>query len=84
MNGNNLSDEHGFSLMHWCAWDGHLSLVEMLMRRGAKLNSLNNCNDTPLHCAVQNGHFNVTIYVRMRNILHMNSSKVFFNNFFFQ
>ena len=36
-------DDHGFSLLHWACWDGRVSIVEMLVNRGAKINSINNC-----------------------------------------
>ena len=36
-----LRDDHGFSLLHWASWDGRLSMVEMLLNRGAKVNAVN-------------------------------------------
>lgn len=38
-----LSDDHGFSLLHWACWEGRLSICEMLLNRGAKVNSVNKC-----------------------------------------
>jgi ankyrin repeat protein len=58
-----LSDDHGFSILHWACWDGQMSIVEMLVNRGAKINSINKCEDTPLHCASQNNHIDVACYV---------------------
>lgn len=43
-------DDHGFSLLHWACWDGRVSIVEMLVNRGAKINSINNC----IHIALFN------------------------------
>lgn len=39
----NLVDDHGFSLLHWASWDGHLSIVEILVNKGAKINCVNKC-----------------------------------------
>lgn len=36
-------DDHGFSLLHWASWDGHLNIVEILVNKGAKINSVNKC-----------------------------------------
>lgn len=55
----NVCDDHGFSLLHWACWDGRNNIVEMLINRGVKLNSMNKCEDSPLHCAAQNNHIEV-------------------------
>ncbi len=60
-----FSDDHGFSLLHWACWDGRLNIVEMLLNRGLKINAINRCEDTPLHCAVQNNHIEVACLVRI-------------------
>lgn len=48
---------------HCCSWYqheacnlGHLAVVEMLVSRGALLNTPGYENDSPLHDAVRNGH----------------------------
>lgn len=61
----NLGDDHGFSLLHWACWDGRINIVEMLVSRGAKLNALNKCEDTPLHCAAQNNHIEIAYLVKI-------------------
>ena len=35
------SDDHGFGLLHWACWDGHLSVVDILLERGSKINAVN-------------------------------------------
>lgn len=49
-------DDHGFSPMHWASKEGHLSIVEMLISRGAKINSTNMGDDTALHLSAAHGH----------------------------
>ncbi|XP_059050666.1 integrin-linked protein kinase [Achroia grisella] len=52
----NLGDDHGFSPLHWACKEGHLKIVEMLIRRGARINVTNMGDDTPLHLAAAHGH----------------------------
>ncbi|XP_049874595.1 integrin-linked protein kinase [Pectinophora gossypiella] len=52
----NQGDDHGFSPLHWACKEGHLKIVEMLMRRGARINVTNMGDDTPLHLAAAHGH----------------------------
>ena len=35
------SDEHGFTLLHWAAWYGRLSIVQLLLSRNARVNAVN-------------------------------------------
>jgi ankyrin repeat protein len=39
----NNSDKHGFTPLHWASWIGRLNIVEMLIKSGAKINSVNKC-----------------------------------------
>ncbi|XP_028174162.1 integrin-linked protein kinase homolog pat-4 [Ostrinia furnacalis] len=52
----NQGDDHGFSPLHWACKEGHIKIVEMLMRRGARINVTNMGDDTPLHLAAAHGH----------------------------
>ena len=72
----NICDDHNWTLLHWASWDGKLNLVELLIQRGAKINSLNACNDTPLHCAVKNGHFDVCCFLIKFNISGVNAANI--------
>lgn len=63
----NQGDDHGFSLLHWAAKEGHLTIVEMLVSRGARINSTNLGDDIPLHLASAHGHRDiVTVLIRNR------------------
>lgn len=52
----NVGDDHAFSLLHWAAKGGQLSIVDMLLARGARVNATNMGDDTPLHLAASHGH----------------------------
>uniref|UniRef100_A0A8C5BWM2 Uncharacterized protein n=1 Tax=Gadus morhua TaxID=8049 RepID=A0A8C5BWM2_GADMO len=39
--------------LHTAAEKGHTEAIASLLRAGAKVNTLDNCKDTPLHCAVR-------------------------------
>ncbi|XP_042859506.1 ankyrin repeat domain-containing protein SOWAHA-like, partial [Penaeus japonicus] len=54
-----LWDDHGFSLLHWAAKEGHLGIVEMLITRGARINATNLGDDIPIHLAAAHGHRDV-------------------------
>lgn len=36
-----LSDEHGFTLLHWACKHGRLSIVQSLIERGVRINAVN-------------------------------------------
>jgi len=59
----NKTDDHGFGLLHWACWDGHLPVVDILLERGSKINAVNYAEDTPLHYAVKNGHLELVNYL---------------------
>lgn len=65
-----LSDDHGFSPLHWAAKEGHLKIVEMLVQRGARINSTNRGDDTPLHLAAAHGHHEIVHLVSF-NVLSL-------------
>ncbi|XP_047480671.1 integrin-linked protein kinase homolog pat-4-like [Penaeus chinensis] len=61
----NQGDDHGFSLLHWAAKEGHLGIVEMLITRGARINATNLGDDIPIHLAAAHGHRDiVSILIR--------------------
>lgn len=57
----NLGDDHGFSPLHWAAKKGFIKIVEMLLIRGARVNSTNRGDDIPLHLAAAHGHRDVVL-----------------------
>lgn len=56
-------DDHGFSPLHWAAKEGNTKIVEMLLLRGARVNTSNRGDDTPLHLAAAHGHRDVVLMV---------------------
>lgn len=52
-------DDGGYTALLWAARKGHVSLVRLLLAKGAKVNVRNNWNNTPLHWAAYNGHLAV-------------------------
>lgn len=72
----NIGDDHAFSLLHWASKEGHVSIVEMLLVRGARVNATNMGDDTSLHLAASHGHrqivlvgFNTTSFLPSCNTL---------------
>lgn len=59
----NQGDDHGFSLLHWAAKEGHLGIVEMLIARGARVNATNLGDDIPLHLAAAHGHRDIVNFL---------------------
>ena len=57
-------DDHRFSLLHWAAREGRENIVEMLIKKGARINATNMGDDTPIHLAAAHGHREVVIQVR--------------------
>ncbi|KAK0161085.1 hypothetical protein PV327_009600 [Microctonus hyperodae] len=51
----------------WCAAAaGHLALVKLLVRRGAKLNATSKTNSTPLRAACFDGHYEIVKFLVQR------------------
>ena len=57
------SDDHGFSPLHWAAKEGAVKIIEILLARGARVNSTNRGDDTPLHLAAAHGHREIVLMV---------------------
>lgn len=55
-NDMNEGDDHGFSPLHWACFAGRANIVDMLLSRGARINSTNMGDDTALHLAASHGH----------------------------
>lgn len=52
----NQGDDHGFSLLHWAAMRGQVSVVDILLSRGCRVSPTNLGDDTPLHLAASHNH----------------------------
>ncbi|XP_012941290.1 integrin-linked protein kinase [Aplysia californica] len=57
----NKGDDHRFSLLHWAAREGRDNIVDMLIKRGARINATNMGDDTPIHLAAAHGHRDVVL-----------------------
>ncbi|XP_059146239.1 integrin-linked protein kinase homolog pat-4-like isoform X2 [Physella acuta] len=57
----NKGDDHRFSLLHWAAREGRDNIVDMLIKRGARINATNMGDDTPIHLAAAHGHREVVL-----------------------
>ncbi|KAL4608507.1 integrin-linked protein kinase [Arapaima gigas] len=55
----NQGDDHGFSPLHWACREGRSAVVDMLIMRGARINTMNRGDDTPLHLAASHGHSDI-------------------------
>ncbi|TDG95426.1 hypothetical protein CCPUN_04020 [Cardinium endosymbiont of Culicoides punctatus] len=52
----NKPDNHGNTLLHFAAYNGHREIIEILLSRGANKSALNKNYITPLMLAEANGH----------------------------
>uniref|UniRef100_A0A1I7TBT6 ANK_REP_REGION domain-containing protein n=1 Tax=Caenorhabditis tropicalis TaxID=1561998 RepID=A0A1I7TBT6_9PELO len=52
-------DEMGRTALHLAAYNGHLSIVHLLLQHKAFVNSKSKTGEAPLHLAAQNGHVKV-------------------------
>ncbi|KAF6145955.1 hypothetical protein GIB67_004921 [Kingdonia uniflora] len=68
-------DDQGRTALHMAAGNGHLGIVEYLIRKGVDLNPLNLENNTPLHWACLNGHIQVvkTLILAGASVTRLNS-----------
>lgn len=67
----NQGDDHQFSPLHWASKHGHIKIVELLIGRGARVNTTNMGDDTPLHLASAHGHLEV-VQLLLRNRADVN------------
>ena len=59
----NEVDQFGQTILHIAAFEGHLSIVELLVEQGAPLSTQDKNGWTPLHCASSNRHLRVVEYL---------------------
>ena len=57
---NTITSTHGWTLLHMAASGGNPRLVDLLIRRGSKVNAKNIYGKTALHYAASKGHLEIT------------------------
>ncbi|KAJ3121646.1 Palmitoyltransferase zdhhc13 [Nowakowskiella sp. JEL0407] len=59
-----LRDKDSCTALHWAAWNNHLSIVKLLVDRGATIDMYGgDLWSTPFHWAVRAGHINIVTYL---------------------
>ena len=53
---SNLANQNGWTLLMLAAVEGHVTMGQMLLERGAKIDATNNKGQTALAIATQKGH----------------------------
>ena len=59
----NLSNENGDFPIHFASKNGHLSIIEYLISKGANIEAKDKYERTPLHYACQEGHIEIVEYL---------------------
>ena len=59
----NLRDSRGWSLLHQCAHNGDLPLLQLAVQKGGKVSLRNNDRQLPVEHAYQRGHAPLVIYL---------------------
>ena len=59
----NIADKFGWTVVHQCAYNGDLPLMEMLVRKGANIRLRNRRNQLPVEIAAIRGHAPLVQYL---------------------
>lgn len=62
----NVADKFGWTVVHQCAWDGDLSLLEVVVRKGANVLLRNNSQQLPVELAAIRGHQTLVRYLEIQ------------------
>ena len=62
----NVGDKFGWTVVHQCAWDGDLSLMEVVVRKGANVLLRNNSQQLPVELAAIRGHQALVRYLEIQ------------------
>ena len=52
----NSSHKYGWTALHWASYNASVEIIELLLDKGANLNSLNNDNKLPIDICGYNCH----------------------------
>ena len=58
-----ISDQHGFTPLHYACSHGHVNIVDYLLNKGARNDIVNMGGDSILHLAVSHGKYDVVLRV---------------------
>ena len=64
-----FKDDQAETALHKAAYGGYNDVAELLLGKGASINSLNKYNNTPLHLAASNGHTSMVELLLMEGAL---------------
>ena len=63
----NSPDKQGWTILHQCAWDGNLPLLQLCVRHGGKINVTNNAGQTPVDLAFCKNHTPLVRYLESQS-----------------
>lgn len=59
----NIADKFGWTIVHTCSWNDDLALLQMCVRKGAKVNTLNKEKKLPVDLASIRRYTEVVVYL---------------------
>ena len=59
----NTTDKFGWTIIHQCAWNGDLPLLQLCVQKGGKIHTRNKSNQLPVELAATRGHTHVMRYL---------------------
>lgn len=63
----NVADKCGWTIVHQCAWNGDLPLLEMAVRKGGNVHLQNHQHQLPVEMAAIRGHLPVVRYLEQQS-----------------
>ena len=63
----NLQDRAGWTVLHQCAWNGNLPLLQLLVRRGGNVSIKNSGGQQPMDLAVIRAHAPIVSYLEVQS-----------------
>ena len=63
----NSCDRQGWTIMHQCAWNGNLTLLQLCVQHGGKINTANKAGQTPVDLAFCKNHTPLVRYLESQS-----------------